>query len=74
MTATLLKNKKQQYKEIIEEADSLIKAAQDNLIDGYQDIAEEYFRDAGYVIMQIENKDDRELIAAIFTPNPLDFC
>lgn len=57
--------------EIIEEVKTLIQAGQENIYD--MEIAEEYFRDAGSVLLTIEDEKLRNEIAAKFDINPLDF-
>ena len=57
------------------EIDNIMKYAMESIAEDDKELAEEYLRDAAYLINKyIDNTAEREQYAAKFTINPLDYA
>ena len=58
-----------------EEINNIMKYAMESIAEDDKELAEEYLRDAAYLINKyIDNTAEREQYAAKFTINPLDYA
>lgn len=58
----------------IDEFDMLMQAALDEIATGDNDIAEDYFSDAAYILNQIQDLKIKKELETKYLINPLDFA
>ena len=61
-------------KELIEEYDNLMRAGLDEVAVGDNELAEDYFSDAAYVVNKVDDENIKQQLISRYTVNPLDFA